>query len=1002
MSQKIAFLTAFLLAASVSLTFAQEREVSGQVTNEAGSALPGVNIQIAETATGTTTDAEGEYTVTVSGPDAVLVFTFVGYQERRVTVGEQTTINVVMQTDVAAMDEVVVVGYGEQQRQQISGSVASVDVAEASVGNVESPQDLIQGRIAGASMVTSSGAPGAGVSFRIRGTSSVSANSDPLYVVDGVPISSSTPITPDGASAGGVAPSNTTNPLSTINPNNVESIEVLKDAAATSIYGSQGAAGVILIETKDGQEGNLRADFSAKSSVGFFARELDVLSGDEYRQALQKFLDADVSEGGSTDWQEATTRNPVTQEYNLSVSGATESTSYRASGNYRDQKGLLRNTGIERVSGKLSANHSALEEQLSLNAKLNASYVQRDHGFFNQGAGFEAGVVKSMNVTDPREPVRLEEGGFNDLATNIRNPVAISEEINDITDQTRILGNLRAEYDILEDLTTMGRVGVDVNGATRRTFLPKKNPIGEQIGGLARQASRDLTNITLQSTTRYNRDVLGNSFEILGGYEYKREVFQSSSVETRRFITDATGFNDLGGGKNVQTPSSSKEVVEQISFFGRVNYDIQEKYSLQASIRRDGSSVFGENERFAFFPSASGAWTISEEPFMQDMQWLRNLKLRVSWGESGNQAVPPFQASATLSTGAGFADFFGDENEVTGVSPERAPSPNLKWEETTEFNLGLDFSAWRFDGSFDVYRKKTDDLLLDVRVPQPAVSSFVLKNVGEVTNRGFELSLDANVLERSNMTLDINGTVSSNFNEVDDLGGRGAIDHGFVSGAGQSGVTSQRLEPGHPIGAFFAPVFAGIDEDGNETFELPDGGTTTILGEARRAFAGNPIPDAEYSFNIEYQYTGWDFSAFFRGEQGREVFNNTALEMTSKTNLGTINVLREAVNDGTNLQHVQTFSTRWIEDAGFLRLDKLTLGYTFQNPDRFNLRRLRVYASGSNVFEITPYEGTDPEFSTDVDQGDTDFRGLSRPNRGIDFHQFPSTRTFTFGLELGL
>ena len=981
---------------------AQEKTVQGTVTEQSsGEPLPGVNVVVENTTTGTTTEADGTYSIEVPGPDVVLQFTFVGYQERTVRVGAQTTINVALRASNVALEEVVVTGYGQQQRQNITGSVSSVDVAEASLGQVSSPQDLIQGRVPGVSLQSNSGEPGAGVDVRIRGTTSISASSDPLFVIDGVPINNTT-VTPEGSSLGGVTSSSTTNPLSLINPQDIESIQVLKDASATAIYGSQGASGVVLIETKGGRDGSVQVDYSGKASVGTLARDLDLLPADEYRQALQTFLDQDASGAGGTDWQDATTRTALTHEHNLSFSGGNESTTYRASLGYLDNQGIIGDTGIERVTARINADHSAVNDRLRFNLNLTGSYLKRNHSFFNQGGGFQGGVIKSMIAADPRLPVRQEDGSFTEVSTTIRNPVAMNEEILDITDEKRILGNFSIEADVLENLTASGNIGIDLNDGIRRTGIPSANTIGGDVGGLARQGERNLSALTVQSTLQYERDVLENqSLEVLGGYEYKREIFQDLGIETRNFITDATLFNNLGGGANVSTPFSEKQIVEQISFFGRFNYNIRDRYLLQGTVRRDGSSVFGENERFAVFPSASVGWRLSNEPFLDDVSWLTNLKVRASVGVSGNQAVPPFQALSTLDTDEAFADFFGDESEVTGVAPQRAANPNLKWEETTEFNVGVDFAAGRFSGSFDAYTKTTTDLLLDVRVPQPAQSSFVLQNVGEVRNQGVELSLDAFVLEGEDMSLNVGATASSNFNEVRDLGGRGTIDHTEASGAGQTGVLVQRLEPGHPIGAFYGPVFTGINDAGDETYRAAGGGTTTSLANAENAFLGNPIPDVAYSLNINYRFQDFDLSAFFRGEQGRELFNNTAMEFTSKTNLGTINVLREAVNDGTNTGHVQTYSSRWIHDASFFRLDKLTLGYTFPAPDRFQLRRLRAYVSGSNLFVITPYEGYDPEVNTNADAADTGFRALARPDRGIDYTSFPRARTFTVGFEVG-
>lgn len=1000
----MSFLLVFIC---VGLVFAQEKEVTGTVTEVAtGQPLPGVNITVQGTMTGTTTDIDGNYEITVPGPDAVLVFSFVGYRQQEVQVGDQTTIDVQLEEAVEALDEVVVVGYGTQRRGEITGSVSSVDVDEAAVGQVASPQEMIQGRISGVEVLQNSGEPGAGVSIRIRGTTSISAASEPLYVIDGVPINNTT-ITPGGPNQGGVSSSNTANPLALINPQDIESIQVLKDAAATAIYGSQGANGVILIETKGGQAGGVQVDYSGKVSASSPANTLNLLSGDRYRQVVSERLGSDAADvlgNANTDWQEATMRTAVQHSHNLSFSGGSEATTYRASLGYLNQEGLLQNSGIERVTGRINANHQTFEGRLRFDLNLTGSYLKRNHAFFNQSGGFEGGVIKGMIAFTPTFPVREENGNFLEYSRSIRNPVALLKQITDITDEKRILGNFSTEVDVTENLTAKGTFGVDIQDGIRRSYLSKASSVGAEVGGFAQQSERSLSNLVAQTTLNYNRTFLeDHSMRLLGGYEYKREVFQDVGIDVQSFITDATKFNSLGGAAQVNAPFSDKEIVEQISFFGRLNYNFQDKYLLTATLRRDGSSVFGADQRFAWFPSGSVGWRISNEPFMEGVSWITDLKLRASYGISGNQAVPPFQALATLSADPAFTGVFNGETEVTGVAPQRAANPELKWEETTEFNVGLDFVAGRFDGSVEFYQKTTDDLLLDVRVPPPAPSEFVLQNVGSVENVGVEFSLSALVFNRENWSLDVGANVSSNRNEITDLGGRGHIDHSSVGGAGQSGVDAQRLQEGHPIGAFYGPVFVGINENGEEVYKAPDGGTTTDNVAAAEEFIGNPIPDVAYSFNLNFQYSNVDVSAFFRGEQGREIFNNTALEFTTLSNLPrNINILEDALTDGTTTDHVPVYSSRWIQDASFLRLDKVTIGYNLPNAATMGLRRARIYVSGQNLFVLTPYEGYDPEVNTNVDTGDTGFRSLSRPDRGIDYTIYPRPRTFTFGVELGI
>ena len=1000
-------MSALLVGLCAVPALAQERVVQGTVTDGAtGEPLPGANVAVQGAQGGTTTGADGTYQIEVPGADAVLEFSFVGYRTRRVRVRNRETINVTLRERVGQLDEVVVTGYGAQQREEISGAISSVDVPAANVGQVSSPQDLIQGRVAGVSIVSNSGAPGSGQRVRIRGRKSLSASADPLYVIDGVPIGN-TNVTPSGANGA----TNSANPLSFINPRDIESIQVLKGPAATAIYGSQGSNGVLVIETKGGTAGRLQVDYSGQTSMGRPVNELNLLTPDEFRAAREEFADADLpGTGVNTDWQDEVMRSTLSHEHNLSFSGSTGQTSYRGSASYFDQEGLLRSTGLERITGRINASHTALDDRLRLNLRLFRSYLERNHSFRQEtGGGTGGSVIKDMLTFPPNRPVQ-QDGEFFEYAEQNRNPVAMLEQISDVSNQNRTLGNLDLQFDVLDDLTVEGTFSADLSEGQRRTYVPIASAVGRDVGGIGRQAEREFQSFVTQSLVTYDRDALSlfgleHSVRLLGGFEFERETFQTIGVETQDFVTDAVpGFNNLGGGSNVQTPSSGKEQVDQVSFFGQFNYNYQDKYLVTASLRRDGSSVFGERDKFALFPSASLGWNVAQEPFL-DVQGLSQLKLRVSGGVSGNQGVPPLQTLPVLTASRGNAGVFGADNEVIGVAQTRTASPGLKWEETTEFNVGVDFTAGRFSGTVDYYRSQTEDLLLNVRVVQPAPSNFVLDNVGSVSNTGVEASLEALVLDRQDLNLTVTANASSNRNEVDDLGGRGTIDHGTVGGRGQSGVTSQRLEPGHPIGSFYGPVFVRVNDNGEEVYRTADGGTTTDPGVAADTHLGNPIPDVAYSLNLDFRYRNFDLSAFFRGEQGRELFNNTGLVYTSKSRLAQgINMLEPALDDGTTTNHTATYSSRWVQDASFVRLDKLSVGYNLANAlgnALYNFRRARIFASADNLFVITPYSGYDPELNTNTSGEGLGFRNLATPARGIDWTSYPRPRTFTLGIELG-
>lgn len=1003
---KIAAFVFFSSILCVSLSIAQEKTVEGTVTEAGtGQPLPGANISVEGTTTGTTTNAQGQYELTVPGPDAVLVFNFVGFQSQQVQVGDQTVIDVALQEEVAELDEIVVTGYSQQRRESITGSVSEVDVADANVGQQSSPQDLLRGRVAGVNVQDNSGEPGASADVNIRGTSSITGGNSPLYVIDGVPVAN-TSVTPGGSFAGGVTSSNSSNPLAMLNSGDIESVRVLKDAAATSIYGSEGANGVIVIQTKGGSAERLSVSYQGQSSVSTFGNELDLVSGERFANAVEEFTSQTVESVAGTDWQDAATRTAVSHEHNLSVSGGLENTTFRASLGFSQRNGIVLENGIDRINGTLSVRHSEFNDRLRLNVKTQISSSTREHVFFNQAGGFEGGVIKGMIGTPGTLPIINDSTGtFNEFSSSIKNPVGLQERVTDVTDQNRIVGNFGIEADVLENLTAKSRLGLDFSEGVRRTGIPGSGPplwVGRQTGGLGSQARRELSNIVSSTTLEYNKTFLDNhSIRALGGFEYERETWQTVRTSSENFIDDVTLFNNLAGGASVQTPTSSKLLVEQVGFLGRVTYNYNEKYLLTGTFRRDGSSVFGENNNFAWFPSVSAGWNLHRESFLEDISWLSQLKIRGTWGKTGNQAVPPLQTDAVLAADAGFRGIFGEgENVATGVAPRRAPDPDLQWEETTEFTVGVDYTFGRFDGTVEYYTKNTEDLLLEVPTVPPSVATSRLTNLGEVDNTGIEASVNANVLSRDEMSLDLGANISSNDNEIQSLG-REFIDHTAVSGAGQTGVDAQRLEPGHPIGSFFGPVFTGINENGQETFRAVDGGTTTNLSEAERTHIGNPVPTFQYGLQVNFRYQNFDLSTFFRGEQGRDVFNNTALEFATKSNLGRgIQVLETALQDGTSADHVPVFSSRWIEDASFFRMDNVTLGYTVPNVDRFRFQNLRFYTTIQNVFVITGYDGFDPEVNTNVTGKGLGFRDAGLPSPGVDYTSYPRARTFTFGVEM--
>ena len=991
-----------MLLASVSLVLAQERAITGTVTDAtSGFPLPGVNIVIQGTTTGTSTGIDGTYSITAESGD-VLVYSFVGYLPQEIAVADQRVIDVALQEDVALLEDIVVVGYGVQREEDVTGSIATIDADDARQGLVTSPDQMIQGRVAGVNITQNNGEPGAGFNIRIRGGTSISASNEPLYVIDGVPIDNS-PGTPGGVGIDGSAPQ-ARNPLNMINPNDIKSITILKDASATAIYGSRGANGVVLIETKDGGAEQLAVDYEGYVSASSAANTLDLLSASDFRSFVQEqvaagVLDQSAADGlgsAETDWQDEVLQTGVSQFHNLAFSGGTASTRYRASVSYLDQEGVVVSSGLERLTGRLNADHEAFNGRLRLALNLTSTYTQDDFLPYQNTGGFEGALFNNVISFNPTLPVRTADDFFEigEGRVSVRNPVALAEEVQDFGKTTRSLGNLSADLDLIEGLTARVNFGGDRAQGTRRTYLPKSSPVGAEFEGRAVQANRERTSYTFQSYLTYNRALSDvHSLDLLGGYEFNEFLLEEFGTEARGFVTDILGFNALEAGSNFVNTGSQKEKSRLISFFGRANYNYNDRYYLTGVLRYDGSSRFGEDNKWALFPSLSGAWRISDESFLAGNETLTNLRLKAGWGIVGSQEIPNYLSLAQLGADPNNRAVIGGQ-VITGIAPVNFANPDLKWEETTSINVALDFGLWfnKLSGTFEWYRKETSDLLLEIPVPQPAPVPTRIENVGETKNTGFEFSLDWLALDRSDLSASLGLVFNANDNEVVSLGTRDQIITGSVSGRGQSGNFSQIILPGEPIGSFYGPVLDRI-ENGIQIFRDLDGdGTIEPTGDDR-TIIGNAQPDFTYGFRASANWNNFDFSLFLRGEQGRDVFNNTALVFQTKSAvLQGQNFLKDALDDPDAVSEAAKYSDRWIEDGSFLRLDNVTIGYSLGLADLTQqVRTAYIYLSASNLATITGYSGYDPEVNTNA--------GLA--TLGIDYLNYPRPRTFTVGVRLG-
>jgi len=1011
--------------------------VHGQVTDSVTKqGLPSATISIVGTTRVTHTGPDGNYSLAdVPAGTAVVRVTLIGYapQQQSVSVTPAGTAEVPfgLAPQASLLEPVVVTGYGSQRREAITGSVSSVNASQANVGVVTNPTQMIIGRAAGVEITQNNGEPGAGAQILIRGGSSISNSNDPLYVIDGVPINN---VATEPPSISGVvgSPPLPRNPLNTLNPSDIASITILKDASATAIYGSRAANGVILIETKKGTAaGGPTIEYDSYVAAASPAKRLDVLNGAEYKTYVQGqfsawrtdstacvarpacstgFSDSSGTFAGikpfalgpaNTNWEDAVTRTSVTHNHNLSFTGGNEDTRYRASLNYMKQQGVAITNGLERIQGRLAATHHALDNRLRLGLNVTTSRVNNRYLTAENTGGFEGGVFQNVAIFDPTQPITVTdatgvhyyEGG----GSSVRNPVALANQLLDQGQTTRTIGNATAELDLAPGLTGQVLVGLDHAGGGRQIYYPKANPIGNALGGgVARQYDLENNARTVQTLLTYRRETGDNSFDIVGGYEYNKFASNLFMAEGKGFSTDAFSFNNIGAATS-RTDSSDAQQSLLVSFLSRANFGYKNRYFVTGTFRYDGSSKFAPGHKWSTFPGISASWHLSDEDFMRSSP-VSDLRLRVGWGLQGNPGIPAYSSQQLLGIGSGSTYPWGDVVQ-TGAAITQNPNPNLKWERTAQVDVGVDFGLMsnRLTGTAEYYVKNTSDLLLSVKVAQPAGVEERLENVGKLRNRGVELAFDALAVSSPSTTWRAGLTFTADRNKIVNLASRGGtISSGGVSGQGQSGQVSELIGPGLPLGTFYGPVFVGVDANGKQLFKCSGGtgctnGKTTSPSANDYAVIGDANPSFTLGFHNQVSWRKFDLSFLVRAVVGQDVFNNTALVYSTKGNaLQGKNFLKPALTDPTGLHEPAIFSSRWIESGSFVRLQNITLEYALDLPMIRSVQSARLYVSADNLLLLTGYSGLDPEV----------YASSGLASRGIDYLSYPRPRTVTGGLRL--
>ena len=952
--------------------------VQGTVTDQEGEVLIGVNVLVKETDQGTATDIDGHYMLTDVDENATLIFSYIGYQSLEVAIDGRTTVDVTLTSDAALLDEVVVVGYGTQRRRDVTGSISSLKSEEFNKGVVTNPGQLLQGKVAGVNVTNISGEPGSAQNVIIRGIGSLRSGTTPLYVVDGFALDNS---------GTGVA----TNPLNFINPQDIESIDVLKDASAAAIYGARAANGVIVITTKKGVSGRARIDVNLSTGISNLANKVEVFSADEFREQVRA-IGATLDDGGAhTDWQDELTRKAVTNNVNLSLSGGANNFTYHSSIGVDDQQGILRGNDLTRYSGRFNMTQLGLNDKLRVALNMAASRTEN----VRADAGSMVGDMLLLNPTMPvytnGQPTQFE---------NKLSPIAREQIYSDNILNHRILANVTPSYEFLPGLTYRLNLGVDYSTSTRDVQYKPYSLLEDLINGTLNSASTSNSNALIENTLTYNLFRNDQSITFLAGHTYQRIFVHQKSFDLEGFSDNGIDPKYQDQISGVSTPTNLNTYAfrnELQSFFGRVNYSFAEKYLVTATLRADGSSKFGDNNKYGLFPSVALGWNIMNEDFLSAYPALTNLKLRASWGQTGNQEIPSKITKLSFTDSKNNNDTYpinGTENSIEdypyGTIYTRLANPDIQWEVSTQLNIGVDFGFLenRFTGTIDYFNKTSGNILLEVTPTDPIQpTNRYWTNIPdmEIKNNGIELALDYLSDPGRNFSYNIGGNISLTTNTVTDSPYK-VLTTGAAQGAGQTGATINGNINNEPIGAFYMKTFMGIGEDG-----------LSVLSEDRSVI-GSALPNVLYAFYLNLEYGDFDLGVNFNGVSGNKIYNHTAMSLFTKGLLASnFNTTKLAVayenEDITNSNEV---STRYLEDGSFLRLNNMTLGYNF-NPNFLNrtgwVKNIRLGITGQNLFVLTDYSGFDPEINSNLS-----IDGIQ--TFGIDYFNYPKARNFVFSLNV--
>ena len=982
------------------VSYQQKRDISGSVKDNSGAPIPGVTILVKGTSIGVLSDMNGEFKISVPGDAKTMVFSFVGMQTKEVQINGASVLKVVLEEETVGIEEVVAVGYGKNSRKNLSSAVSSVKSGDLNRGAISDVGQLLQGKVPGLN-ISASGDPTRKATIIMRGASTLNSSQSPFYVVDGVP----------GAD------------ISLVAPDDIVSVDVLKDAAATSIYGNRAANGVIMITTRKGNKDKEQVAYNGYVGFENVSNQLDMMDANQLRAFLTKnnmsFAPED-DQNANTNWQKAIQRDvALSTSHNLSYSGGSNKSNYIASITYIDKQGILLSSEQNRIVARLAVEQLAFNDKVKFGINITNSNIKDIKVPQRNSALLQA--AKYLPVTSPKKADGTYFENFNH--SGYFNPLAIIEQADDDSKINNLLGNFTTEvklpFGLTYNLNLAYQRNTSLNGSYYNSYYAKNynsaqfynNPeppsthaiINFGSNGLANRSTYQSTNVIFENYLTWNKEIGKNTINAVVGYSWQDNTLGDGFMASNTNLpVDDVSYNNLALG-NYTTVSGYKvdfgdlnayQKTRLISDFARLNYNYDSRYLLQASIRRDGSSVFGENKKWGYFPSVGAAWRIDREGFMQSQGIFSDLKLRASYGVTGNSSG--FDAYTAQFIMGGLGTFYSNGQQVAAFGPNKAANQDLEWEKTSTSNLGLDFTVLKgkLSGYVEIYSKNTTGMIYSYAVnPVLVPAGSITANGGEMSNKGIELSLNATLVNKNDFTWTSNINLAHNKNVIEKLTNSLFIGGDSVritqpDGGGQTGSTLQILKEGKPIGQFFTLEYAGKNAEGVSQYVAKDGSLTTKPGIGTDYhYMGSPQPKLLMGWTNDFKYRNWDLNIFIRGVFGNKIYNATRADLFRPSTAHSTNILVDVANESPTDLNVYKYSSRFIEDGSYIRLDNATLGYNFKNMGSY-VKNLRIYSSVNNLFVITKYSGIDPE----VEQGSI--------APGIDSNNFyPKTRTVLFGVK---